>query len=163
MSPRSDTLLDCRRRLKKARTGSSAIELVILLPFLLVLVIGAAEFGRIYHASIVVAGAASAGARYGAQSVAISSDTAGMNRAASADAGDIGDISPASSRFCRCPNGSTPVSCTSPCVPPAGYPNYTDAEVFVQTTATKTVTFLMHYPGIPSTFTVQRTAIFRVQ
>lgn len=143
--------------------GGAALELAVLVPFLILLVLGAAEFGRVHHATIVIANAARAGAHYGAQSVATSSDTAAMNRAAIADAGDIGSITAASAQFCRCPNGTTPPSCTSQCAPPAGYPSYKDPEVFVQTTATKTVVFLMRYPGLPASVTVQRSAVFRVQ
>jgi Flp pilus assembly protein TadG len=149
--------------MRRTRRGGAAIELAVLLPFLVLLAIGAAELGRAYHASIVVANAASAGARYGAQNVNTSGDAASMNAAATIDAGDIGDVAPESSRFCRCSNGTTPASCTSACPAPAGYPAYTEPEVFVTTSATKTVTFLMHYPGFPASITVRRTATFRVQ
>ena len=152
-----------RTRIRSSEAGGAALELAVLLPFLLVLVLGAAEFGRAHRASIVVANAARAGAHYGAQSAATSGDTAGMNRAALADAGDIGNVSPVSARFCRCPNGTTPASCTSQCVPPVAYPEYKDPEVFVQTTATRNVVFLLPYPGLPSSVTVRRTAVFRVQ
>lgn len=143
-------------RFRGSEAGGAAVELAILLPVLILLAIGAAEFGRVYFASIGVASAARAGAQYGSQSVAASSDTVGMNLAANAEAGSVGSVSPVSLRICRCADGSV-TSCTAQC-PMIGYP-----EVFVQTTATKTVTFLLKYPGLPASTTVSRTAVFRVQ
>lgn len=145
-----------RDRFRFSETGGAAIELAVLLPVLILLAIGAAEFGRVYFTSIGVASAARAGAQYGSQSAAASSDTVGMNLAANAEAGSIGSVSPVSVRICRCTDGSV-TSCTAQC-PMIGNP-----EVFVQTTATKTVTFLLKYPGLPASTVVSRTAVFRVQ
>ena len=147
------------RRLKslwRTMGGSAAVELATVLPVLTLLVIGVADFGRVHFTAITVANAAKAGAQFGAQSTVTSSDTAAMNRAARNEAADIGPILTSSGHFCRCPDGSTP-SCTGTCV------GYGVPEVFVQVSATKSVSFLMNYPGLPSSVTVTRRATFRVQ
>ncbi len=57
-------------RLKKTKepircqSGQSLIELALLLPLLLVLVIGALEFGRLFYTKIVITNAAREGAYY---------------------------------------------------------------------------------------------------
>lgn len=145
-----------RDRFRFSESGGAAIELAVVLPVLILLAIGAAEFGRVYFTAIGVASAARAGAQYGSQSVAKSSDIAGMNLAAEAEAGSIASVSPNSVRTCRCADGSL-TSCSAQC-PMIGYP-----EVFVQTTATKTVKFLLKYPGLPDSTIISRTAVFRVQ
>jgi hypothetical protein len=136
--------------------GAAAVELAVILPVLVLLSLGVAEFGRLHFTAIAVANAAKAGAQFGAQSTVTSSDTAAINQAARNEAADISPIMTSSSHFCRCPDGSTP-SCSDTCV------GYGVPEVFVQVSATKSVAFLMSYPGLPSRITVTRRATFRVQ
>src|ERR1700712_5471655 len=50
-----------------AEQGSSLVELAILLPMLMFLLVGAADFGKAYYLTIEVASAAEAGALYGVQ------------------------------------------------------------------------------------------------
>lgn len=136
--------------------GAAAVEFVVMVPVLALLALGAAEYGRLHATTITVANAARAGAQAGAQSTVASSDTAAMNQATRNEAADLGTITTSSGRFCRCPDGSTP-SCTGSCV------GFGVPQVFVQVNASKSFVFLMSYPGLPSTITVSRTAIFRVQ
>jgi hypothetical protein len=144
------------KSLRRSDAGSAAVELAVVVPVLALLALGVSEFGRVYYAAITVAGAARAGAQYGAQNVLTTLDTASINQAARNEGADIGTIAATSSRFCRCPDGSTP-SCTGTC------PSYGGPEVFVRVSASKTVSFLMHYPGMPSSISISRTATFRVQ
>jgi len=136
-------------------TGAALIELLIAIPLLILFVIGAAEFGRVYYAAITVANAARAGAQFGAQE-GESGNFAGITSAAQSEASDLGVISSFPSRFCRCPDGSAP-ACTGTC------PGFGAPEVFVKDSVIKTVTFFFKYPGLPQSITVSRTATFRVQ
>ena len=142
--------------LRRSESGSAVVELAVVFPILALLALGVCEFGRLYYTAIAVAGAARAGAQYGAQSTLTSIDSASMNQAARNEAVDVGNVAVSSSRFCRCPDGSTP-SCTGSC---AGFGG---PEVFVRVSASKTVTFLMTYPGLPSSIPMSRTATLRVQ
>jgi len=54
-----------RRRNGRARPAAAAAELVVLLPVLLLLVLGALDFGRFAYTYIAVTNAARAGAGYG--------------------------------------------------------------------------------------------------
>jgi Flp pilus assembly protein TadG len=140
----------------RSARGSAAVELAVIFPVLALLALGVAEFGRVNYTAIAVSNAARAGAQSGAQSTVTSGDTAAMNQAARNEANDVGAVATASTRFCTCPNG-TSISCTGSC---AGFGG---PQIFVQVTATKSVAFLMRYPGLPSTITVSRRATFRVQ
>lgn len=137
------------------RRGSALIEFAIVTPLLMLFVLGAAEFGRVYFAAITVANAARAGAQYGAQE-GKSSDFPGMTSAAQSEAADVGPISNFASNFCRCPDGSAPVCAGATC--PSG-----TVQVFVKDSAVKSVSLLVKYPGFPSTITISRVAIFRSQ
>ena len=48
---------------RNAERGSAAVEFALILPVLVVLVFGIAEFGRIYHVQTTVSGAAREGVR----------------------------------------------------------------------------------------------------
>jgi Flp pilus assembly protein TadG len=49
---------------KPSQRGQSLLEMVLLLPLLLVLVVGALEFGRLFYSKIVITNAAREGAYY---------------------------------------------------------------------------------------------------
>ena len=144
------------KALRRSEAGSAIVELAVAFPILALVALGVSEFGKVYYAAITVAGAARTGAQYGAQSTVTSVDTARINQAARNDAVDVAGISVTSNRFCRCPDGSTP-SCTGRCS------SFGGPEVFVRVSANKTVTFVMKYPGLPSTLSLSTTATFRVQ
>src|SRR5271163_1698666 len=83
--------------------GQAFVELALVLPIFLLLLVGAAELGRIAYASIEVSNAARAGAAYGAQSHITASDIGGIQLAVTADAGvDITSISATATQSCSC-------------------------------------------------------------
>ena len=139
-----------------AERGGAMVELAVALPFLLLLAIGAVDYGRIHKTTILVANAARAGAQYGAQNTALSGDNAGMISAARNDAGDAALIV-VPSRFCKCPDGSSP-SCSGGLCGTFGAP-----EVFVKDSVKKTATMILRYPGLPQTIDIIRTVTLRVQ
>src|SRR6266550_6815276 len=135
------------KALRRSEAGSAVVELAVVFPILALLALGVSEFGKMYYAAITVADAARAGAQYGAQSTLTSIDTASINQAVRNDAADVGTITVSSSRFCRCPDGTTP-SCTGTCT------GFGGPEVFVRVSTSKTVSFLMNYPGLPSSVSI---------
>src|ERR1700724_931527 len=77
------------RRGLKDEQGQSFVELALTLPVLTVILLGAAEFGRLAYAAIEVSNAARSGVAYGAQSPDKAADTTGMQTAATNDGSDI--------------------------------------------------------------------------
>lgn len=59
---RSDRLLTRVARLQTFRTGGAALEMALVLPPLILLLLGACDFGRFAHTQVAVANAARAGA-----------------------------------------------------------------------------------------------------
>ncbi len=122
--------------------GSSLIEVAAALPFLLLMLVGAVDFGQAYYVGIEVGSAAAAGAAYG---VTKFTDTAGMQTAAKLDATDILNMTAQAAWGCECSDGTgASVSCAS--IPACGINlvNYVD----VSTSANFTP--LLMYPGVPS-------------
>ncbi len=143
-------------QLRSSSKGGAALELAVVFPILLLLLIGVGDFGRVYFASVTVANAARAGAEYGARRFDTVLDTAGMRAYAQADGNEAGTLtfSPLPRSYCEC-NGSAHActACSSGAAP----------DVFVEVTASKTVPFLLRYPGLPSSITITRKATFRSQ
>ena len=92
--------------------GGAFVELALVVPIFGLLLVGAAEFGRLAYADIEVSNAARAGVAYGAQNHATASDTSGMQTAATQDAPDVTSIAATASTFCTCSDG-TVVTCAN--------------------------------------------------
>ncbi len=142
------------------RAGTTTVELAMLLPLLLLIALGAVDFGRVFYMSVEVANAARAGVQYGAQSTVTSTDYTGMVNAAKNDAPDIPALTASASRWCKCAGSSTAFDCSqnnclnsNPQVP----------EVYVQVDTQATFNTLVNYPGLPSPVTLSKQAIMRVQ
>lgn len=151
-----ETVIRALRALRKSDAGVAAVELAMALPLLALLAVGVADFGRMYFTTIAVTNAARAGAYYGAQSTVKSGNFTAIEQATRNDAADLGAIDVTSSRFCKCPDGSSP-ACTGTC------PSYGGPEVFVSVTASTAYSFLMDYPGLPPSVSITRSAVFRAQ
>ena len=151
-----------RRRfglLRDSEAGNAMVELAVVMPILILIAIGVMDYGRVYFTSIAVANAARAGAEWGAQNLgAFATDAAGIQAFAQADGNEVAPITITSARVCRC--GSTVVTCgtTSDC---GG--GYGPAMEFVEVTASKSVALLIKWPGLPTSITVSRTAVWRAQ
>jgi Flp pilus assembly protein TadG len=136
--------------------GSAIIELALVTPLLLVLVLGAFDFGRVFYVAMSTTSAAHAGAQYGAQSTASTSDSAGMVQAAVNSAPGM-DIAATAAQVCRCATEEAVVACsttTPSCLP---------LRIYASVTTTKSFTTVVDYPGIPHSVTISRTAEIRAQ
>ncbi|MBC7223227.1 MAG: pilus assembly protein [Anaerolineae bacterium] len=69
-----------RSRGNRTLRGQSLVELAALLPVLIVVLLGIAEFSRLRYAYITVDNAARVGAQYGAQSEEATHDVGGLRR-----------------------------------------------------------------------------------
>jgi Flp pilus assembly protein TadG len=160
-------------------TGSAFVELALIVPTLVLMVIGAAELGRIGYAAVEVSNAARAGVAYGAQSATVDQDFPNMQLAARDDAPNLNTLVATATGFCVCETvtsstgavarksisvcsgtGST-ISSQCGTSTTAGVTNYVVNYVQVSTTAT--VTTMFHYPGIPASFTLHGLAKMRVE
>jgi len=143
------------RRFSKTERGSAAVELAVISPLLLLLIIGVLDYGRAFYTSITVANAARAGAEYGAQGPVESGNIDGMKDFAQGDGQEAGTLTLSARRYCECGGAAAP--CTTACAGGAA------PAVFVEVTATKPLSMLLPYPGLPGTLTISRMATFRSQ
>ena len=101
---------------RNGEQGSALVELALSLPFLLIMLLGAAEFAKLAYASIEVANAAHAAAVYASSSHGALSDTPGITAAAGTDSpnlvGSNAIIVNTPTTTCQCSDGTTNVSCT---------------------------------------------------
>ncbi len=164
----SDSRTDCMGRwirlpaphaVMRKDLGQALVELALMFPIFILLLVGAAEFGRLAYNAIEVANAARAGVAYAAQTHITASDTAGIQLAATQDAPNVTGITATPTNFCACSTGGI-ITCSTAlmtCPSPARIIEY------VQVNTTATVGPLFNYPGIPHTFTLTGQAIMRVE
>lgn len=134
-------------------SGTSLVELAVVLPLLVLMLVILTDLGRAYYYAVSISSAAHAAAMYGVQNP---SDVSGMISASSASAPDIASLSTSASYGCECFDGSSAIANCS--TQPACSQNYVN---FVAVTTSATFTPMIPYPGLPKSFTLQESARLR--
>ena len=155
-----------RPRERAAEAGAAFVELVVALPVLFLLLIGTADFARVFYMSIELTNASRAGAQYGAYSLARSTNTAMMQATAIAAAPNIGGISATASRLCQCADDAgnfSPLAGGTTCNtdPPTSCPGL-HRVMTVTLNTSGTFRTIAAYAGIPGVLPLSRTATLRV-
>jgi Flp pilus assembly protein TadG len=135
------------------------VELALMLPMLVLLLLVALDFARMFYMSMAVTDAARAGAQWGAQNHASAANVSGMEQAACNSMVDFSctpGTNTTASSFCQCAGSSTTISCTSP-------GSCTAVLNFVTVTATATFKTVVGYPGLPSSVPLSASATMQVQ
>ncbi len=150
-------MLTIIRRLWRCPRGNVAVEFGILAPLLVIMALGAFDFGRYGLGLLRVSSAARAGVQYGTLDHSTANDIANMIQYARDDAVDpANELSIAARQFCRCPTGAE-VACASPC-PDGAYP-----PIYVEVTVADTLDLSFAYPGLPSTVTLAAASRMRLR
>jgi Flp pilus assembly protein TadG len=123
------------------RHGAAAVELALLLPVLMIVLVGAADFARVFRYAVIITNCARNGAIYGTSSPTAALDTAGIQTAALRDAGSLG------------PTVSSSTGTTT---------NGSDTYTYVNVTVTYNVSLYCSYLGIADPFALTRTIRMRV-
>jgi Flp pilus assembly protein TadG len=154
-------------RIVRSERGSALIETALTLPLLLMMLLGAVELARVACAAIEVSNAAKAAAAYGAQNHSTQEDLSGIELAATDDVDKISGLTftgtgvksflsgvCSSGNPCTGPdNGSGPTCRSDDC----GIGDH--AETILTISTSGTIDPLIHLPGLPSTYTVQGSAV----
>lgn len=157
----------------RSQRGQALLEMALVTPLLLALALGVIELGRYAYVAILVGSAARAGTVYGAQSVVAAVDVPGIQQAAENDfRGNGQDVSALSinggfggsyvSCGCDIYGSFVAYQCSTRTDPDAGTCDTGHWVVLVSVQATGTFSSLFHYPGVPPSITVNRTATMRV-
>lgn len=128
----------------RSRRGQSLVELALIAPVLIIIMLGAMDYGRVYFAYTSVTNAARTGADYAAAGPASASDTTGIRAAAVAETSDLLN--------------------TSASNPDVSVATGTDSQgrLYADITVTYSFDTLFPWPGLPSSFDVERTVRARV-
>lgn len=161
-------------RNRGSQRGSSAVEFALTIPLVLFLVLGTADFGRVFYYAMTVVHAAAAGAFYGAHSLLAAADTSKIQAVTTEDAYDIlrhlapsdleaGEDSLFTSTpelFCDCPSApGIAVDCyTGTCAAP-----YLSPRVYLKSRVEAPFTTIVRYPSIPHSVELDLTVWVRVQ
>jgi Flp pilus assembly protein TadG len=116
-------------------------ELAVLIPILLVLVLVAADVGRLYFAYVTITNGARTGAAYASQSSANATNTSGINDAVQQDVSGLQSA----------PNVSSTTGTDS------------DGNQFTRVTVTYDFDMFFELPGFPDTITMTRAVQMRVR
>jgi Flp pilus assembly protein TadG len=100
------------------------IELAIVMPFLLLMIMGVVDVGRMFYMTMALNGAARAGVQYGSQNPGTATDNPGMVQAAKDEGvnvvgnwwGTSTNFAASAAHFCQCENG-TASNCTTGACP----------------------------------------------
>ena len=132
------------RPFSRSARGQSLVELAILLPVLLILALGVIDYGRVYFAYVSVTNAARNGAHYASESPAATADLDGIRNTALDDMSELLNTSP-----------------TNPVVSAV---SDTDSKgrLYADVTVTYTFGTILPWPGLPTSFDVERTVRSRV-
>ena len=144
------------RRFWAAR-GQSYVELAFALPVLAIILVVAADFGRLFYTYVEVINAARAGAQYGSNSVVTAANAAGMITAAKQDGVNIPNLTVTASQ-CTC-GTATPSA-------PACSSNYCTNDPqgnYVIVNAQASFSTITRYPGVPSSTILKSQAVMQVQ
>jgi Flp pilus assembly protein TadG len=135
--------------------GSALVELTLSLPFLCIMLLGAAEFARLAYASIEVTNAAHSAAVYAASGTSELGDTPGIKNAAGTDSPNLVGTSKLTvddpTISCQCSDG-TGISCddNKTC-----FESHTGLIRTVTVTTQSTFSPMVSLPGWKPTFTLQ--------
>jgi Flp pilus assembly protein TadG len=152
-----------RKRLRclQPTGGQALVETALTLPFLLLIMVGGLELGRVAYAAIEVSNAASAAVQYGAQTNGTAQDNAGITTAAQADAANLSGLVATPSLALACSDGTKPTYALGSTLQNTDCPGATIETVLTVTTQINLNT-LFHFPGIPSTLTLHGRATQKV-
>lgn len=151
-------------RFGRGDDGGALVEFAFAVPVLLLLAIGAFDFGMAFQQKHRLASAAQAGAQIAVQERSLSevsvNDIIARVRAEANDTGNALTVTP--TYFCVCPEGGADFACDtepSPCVLTAGrLPSK-----YVRVDVRHSFNLIFDYPGVEQSVPLQATSTMRVR
>ena len=141
---------------RHSQRGNALLEFAISSVLLLLLTIGVTDFARVFNIADAAVAAAQAGTQYGALSPAHYGDLAGMQDAATADAGNVSGMTATATQVCTCSVGGAAVDCPASC-------NIGSPETYINVLVTIPIAMTFSYPWMPSVTSMSGRSMVRVQ
>ena len=147
----------CLAPLYRCVSGNISVEFALVLPFLMMLVMGAYDFGRGFTEKLRLNSAARAGAQYALQKYNMVGDDAGVIQSARDDAEDVNDTLNVTPRyFCTCLTGCG-IPCGTSCAGGEVPMRYIEVDV------SGPFEFMFDYPMTSGSMTLQGHAELRLR
>ncbi len=145
---------------RNRRRGTIAVELALATPLLVLMMVGAGDFARIFYHSIALANASGTGAFYGSQGHVESARFSDINTMSTDDASNLKYVTANAELVCDCPDSSpgTFISCTDGGCGAYGYPR-----AYSKTTVQQTFEPMIPWPGVPNPVLITKRTFTRVQ
>jgi Flp pilus assembly protein TadG len=153
------------RFIRASESGQSMLELAVCLPVFALLILGTAEIANIAWASIQLNNAAHAGAQYGSHSRGFAADITDIETAARNEAPKLTITFPTDpAQTCSCIDPSTGAAATGAtgCQTLIQCPSPYVILDSITVTTQAVVTPLIHYPGLPASYTLHAQATMGV-
>ena len=155
---------DHQLRNRKKGAGTITAELGIAVPLLMLMMVGAADFARLFFHVVTLDNASLTGAFYGAQNTVLSADYDGMVLAAKNDARDLTGVSATPDRYCDCPNKTAKNCFTDTCTGFYGGTGlYGLPRAYTELAVHQTFSPLLPWPGIPNPVVINERTYMRVR
>lgn len=152
------------KTLRKNQAGAALVEAALTGPFLVLLLLGVVEFGRVAYIAIETSNAAKAAVAYGSQTQITASDTPGMQSTAQLEASGLASqnvsLSVNTTANCSCSSpdtGTTPFACAGASISACANPSFVEQTLNV--TVTATFYPIVHVGNWPGPFTITGTAV----
>ncbi len=144
------------------RKGSVTVELALTAPLLMLMMVGATDFARVFYHAVEVVNASGTGAFFGSGSIVRSGVFGKIDQLAQNDAADLENVIVTPTFYCDCPGNTqgpvNKVDCNNDTCGSYGMPR-----PFSQVTVEQTFNPIFPWPGVPNPIRVSRTSFFRVQ
>ena len=150
-------------RNRKSVAGIMTVELAVVGPLLMLMMVGAADFARVFYHGITLANASGTGSFYGSQNTikAVSYDEIIDVTKDDAANLDLEGVSVTPGLYCDCPvigPGDSPVSCDE-----INCDSYGPPRVYSKVVVQQTFEALFPWPGVPNPIVLTRETYTRVQ
>lgn len=146
-----------------SESGQGTLELALCLPLFALVILGAAEIANLAWSSVEVNNAARAGAAYASLSRANAASTHYIQVAAQNEAPNLVIVT-TSTQVCQCiSSGGTTTDSGCAHTDLTTCPSPDVIQVAVQVNTSATVRPLIHYAGLPASYTVQAQATVGVE
>ena len=143
-------------KLFRSTHGNALIEVALLLPIMILMLLGVADFGVILNQDLRVADSARSAAE-AATTYTWANNMSYVRLVGNSSASGIPGYSIAATQYCLCAPGTAQFACAShTACGTYGVPNQ-----YVQVTATAQLPLLFSIKGLPSTYSVKSVAIAR--
>ena len=149
-----------RKRDRSKLGGAITVELALTANLLILMMVGAADFARVFFNAVTIGNASGTASFFGSQDAIKSVSYSLIDGVAADDASDVEGVSSTPTLYCDCPdsNGGTSVDCVE-----GTCSDYGNPRVYSKVVLQQTFEPLLPWPGVPNQVVLTRETYTRVR